>query len=232
MNSDPYEEIAEGYYLKAMTEGWGVQRFWHRHKFDQISARIPDNQDITILDVGCGPGGFFSQHKKKAKEKIGVDFAKSQINYARTIMPQIKWVCADVEKAKLPKADFVVFSEVLEHLPKGTKIFEGIRKVLKKNGKLILTTPNYSSFWPFFEKLWDVVSPVKYEEQHINPQTPNTLKNLVESSGFRLVELKTLFLFTPFAALLSNKLAMKLTSIEQKIIGRKGYIMIAVCEKK
>ncbi len=229
---DPYEAIPEGYYLKVMTEGWRVQRFWHRHKFSEISARIPDDPNITILDVGCGPGGFFYQHRKKAKVKIGVDFAKSQIKYAKKVMPDVKWVCANVEKAGLPKADYVVFSEVLEHLSPKTKILKSIHNVLKKNGKLILTTPNYASLWPFIEKMWDMVSPVKYEEQHINPQTPKTLKKLVESSGFRLTELKTIFLFTPFVAFISDDLAMRLANLERKMTGPLGCVMIAVCEKK
>jgi len=228
---DPYSSIPPGYYLKVMTEGWRVQRFWHIHKFSLISALIPDDPKITIMDVGCGPGSFFYQHKKKG-EKIGIDFAKSQISYAKKIMPDVRWICANVESANLPKADYVVFSEVLEHLPPNTEILKKINGVMKKGGKLILTTPNYSSLWPVIEKLWDLASPVKYEEQHINPQTPMTLKKEIESSGFKLIDLKTMFLFTPFVAFISDKLALKLSSIEQKIIGKMGYVMIAVCEKR
>jgi 2-polyprenyl-3-methyl-5-hydroxy-6-metoxy-1,4-benzoquinol methylase len=214
-----------------MTEGWRVQRFWHVHKFALISALIPDDPEITIMDVGCGPGSFFYQHKKRGK-KIGVDFAESQISYAKKVMPDVNWICANVENASLPKADYVVFSEVLEHLPPNTEILKKINGVMKKGGKLIMTTPNYSSLWPVIEKVWDWVSPVKYEEQHINPQTPKTLKKEIESSGFKLIGLKTMFLFTPFVAFISDKLALRLSRIEQKMIGKMGYVMIAVCEKR
>jgi len=228
---DTYAAIPSGYYLKVMTEGWKVQRFWHWHKLSQISIRVPDDPNITMLDLGCGPGSFFFQHTKKG-EKIGIDFAKSQINYAKKVMPETKWICADMEKTELPKADYIIFSEVLEHLKPETQIFKKIHSALNKNGKLILTTPNYSSFWPVIERVWDLVSPVKYEEQHINPQTPRTLKKLIESNGFKLIELRTIFLFTPFVAFISEKLARKLTNFEQKIIGRMGYVMVAVCEKR
>lgn len=228
---DPYSSIPPGYYLKVMSEGWKVQRFWHWHKLSQISMRIPDDSKLTILDLGCGPGSFFFQHEKNGK-RIGVDFAQSQIDYARKMMPSAKWICMDVEKEELPKADYIVFSEVLEHLQPDTQVFKKIYSALNKNGKLILTTPNYSSFWPIIEKAWDLVSPVKYDEQHINPQTPKKLKKLIESNGFRLTELKTIFLFTPFVAFVSEKLAQKLTIFEQKIVGKLGYVMIAVCEKK
>jgi hypothetical protein len=82
------------------------------------------------------------------------------------------------------------------------------------------------------EKFWDLISPVKYHEQHINPQIPGKLKRLVESQGFKLISMGTIFLFTPFVALISDKLAYKLSFIEKKIIGNLGCIVLAVFEKK
>jgi 2-polyprenyl-3-methyl-5-hydroxy-6-metoxy-1,4-benzoquinol methylase len=227
---DVYDSIPEGYYLKVMNGGWSLQRFWHTYHFAQISARIPDDPHIKLVDLGSGPGAFFYQHKKRAK-KVGIDFAQSQINYVKKIMPGAKWISGDIEKMRLPKADYVVMTQVLEHLPPDTKILRHIFNSLNDNGRVIITTPNYKSLWPVVEWFWERVSPVKYEEQHINPQTLKSLRKKAEESGFCVVEMKTLFLFTPFVALASSKLAHALAPFEEKIIGKMGMILIAVLEK-
>ncbi len=227
---DIYDSIPEGYYLKVMTEGGNLQRFWHQYHFSQISARIPENPALTVLDLGSGPGAFFFQHKKRAK-KIGIDVAQSQIDYVKKIMPDVKWICSDIENCELPKADYVILSQVLEHLNPDTKIMQNIYKALRKGGKLIITTPNYRSMWPIVEHMWEFISPVKYEEQHINPQTLASLKKLGETNGFKLIEMKTLFLFTPFIALISYGLAKKLVKLEKEITGKFGLIILAIFEK-
>lgn len=227
---DVYDSIPEGYYLKVMNQGCSLQRFWHVYHFAQVSARIPDDPYMVLVDLGSGPGAFFYQHKKRAV-KIGVDFAHSQINYVKKIMPDVKWLHGDMEKMQLPKADYVVMTQVLEHLPPDTKILQHIFNALNKKGRAIITTPNYKSLWPIVEWLWERVSPVKYEEQHINPQTLKSFKKIAEESGFRIVEMKTLFLFTPFIALASAKLAQVLAPFEEKVIGKMGLVLIAVLEK-
>jgi 2-polyprenyl-3-methyl-5-hydroxy-6-metoxy-1,4-benzoquinol methylase len=90
--------------------------------------------------VGCGSGNFFFQHKKLAGKRIGIDFAESQIEYARRSMPDVEWICTNIEKAELPKSDYVVFSEVLEHLSSKTKAIKKIHESLARHGKLIITT--------------------------------------------------------------------------------------------
>lgn len=227
---DIYNSIPEGYYLKVMTKGSSLQRFWHSYHFSQVSAQIPDDPRITLVDLGSGPGSFFFQHKKRAR-KIGFDVAKSQIKYVKRILPGVRWVCADIEKVNLPKTDYIVMTQVLEHLQPGTEILRNIYRALKKNGRAIITTPNNKSLWPIIEKLWELISPVKYEEQHINMQTIASLKKSAEECGFRVVSTKTLFLFTPFVALLSSSLAKRLIRFEEKIIGRSGLVILVVLEK-
>lgn len=156
-----YDDIPGGYYLNAMLYGYPVQRFWHKSKLAEISKYIPDNPNITLLDLGCGA-----------------------------------------------------------HI------------TLNNDGKLILTTPNYSSFWWLIEHLWRLVSPIKYKEHHINMFTLSRLRKFVNMAGFKIKELKTLFLITPFIALFSEALAQKLLPYEQKIIGQFGLIIFAVLEKQ
>lgn len=49
--------------------------------------------------------------------------------------------------------DCVISGEVLEHLENPSKFLKEIKRILKNNGKLIITTPNYFSLWPIIEYL-------------------------------------------------------------------------------
>lgn len=226
-----YDDIPAGYYLERMRNGPSVQRFFHTQELAKISSHIPDNHKITILDLGCGPGSFFFQHRKRCR-KIGIDMSPAQIRYARRLMPRNTWICADIEETPLPAADFIILSEVLEHLSPETRLLRKAKDALRKGGRLIITTPNYASAWPLIERVWDLISPIKYKHQHINPQTPATLRQRAEAEGLRLVEMKTLFPFTLFIACVSQWLAGKLLRVEERFFRGKGLIIFAVFERK
>ena len=57
-------------------------------------------------------------------------------------------------------------SQLLE-LSEKKKLIKEIYRVLKPNGKLIITTPNYQSAWILVEKIVNLLGEVKYQEQHI-----------------------------------------------------------------
>ncbi len=45
------------------------------------------------------------------------------------------------------KYDFVICSEIIEHIPNDLLALERIRALLKKGGRVLVTTPSESSFW-------------------------------------------------------------------------------------
>lgn len=231
MSEFDYESIDPGYYHKAMLRGSKGQRFWHKQKFIQAAEYIP-NAQVTVLDIGCGPGSFFyilRKQNKKAK-LIGTDLIPKQVKYAKTVEPSARWLAADATKlpVKAKSIDFTTMLEVIEHIPRSVehKILLQIRKVLKKNGKLILTTPNYLSLWPIIEWIWNKLSPVSYEHQHINKKTIRSMTKSLRQAGFKVKKVKTFFIFSPFVAVLSPKFAVWLMKIEQKILPRFGSVII------
>ena len=79
-----------------------------------------------------------------------------------------------MKKGKIPFKskyfDSISLLEIIEHLSDRdiSKILNESYRVLKENGKLFITTPNYYSFWPILEFIINQFSDVSYEEQHIN----------------------------------------------------------------
>ena len=66
--------------------------------------------------------------------------------------------------------DSVSMIELIEHIDNKdlTYLLKECSRVLKKNGKVYLSTPNYLSLWPLLEFFLNKISPVNYKHEHIN----------------------------------------------------------------
>lgn len=91
--------------------------------------------------------------------------------------------CADVETMDLGRQfDTIVAGELIEHLENPGLCLRNIRRHLKPEGQLVLTTPN-----PFYKaqswKIWRYGRPSVHED-HMNWQDPATLMQLLMRTGF------------------------------------------------
>lgn len=225
-----YDSIPEGYYHKAMVEGTNIQRFWHKNKYKEVLARVKLSGKESVLDLGCGPGTLLSLLPKRYRLAVGLDIAEKQINYARKKFNGIFWMVGRIEELKFkPESfDYVFIIEVLEHLPleQVKSTLKSVKRIMKKNGGLIITTPNNHSLWPLIEWLWNKVSEIKYQEQHITKFNRKETTKLLDEIGFKVVDCRTIFVVSPFIALLSPKLAEKILELEKKVFKRLGAIQI------
>jgi 2-polyprenyl-3-methyl-5-hydroxy-6-metoxy-1,4-benzoquinol methylase len=98
---------------------------------------------LNVLDLGCGAGNISSALLKHDIKVFGMDMDIAKLKEAR-----IKGIFATQANlmGSLPvksKCFDVVFAgEIIEHLIDTDYFLEEIHRVLKRSGKLILTTPN------------------------------------------------------------------------------------------
>lgn len=114
------------------------------HRLVKIIKIIMDNKPNKILDIGCGDGLLLSNIKNVLPEAdlYGIDVYDTKIK-------EIQIMASDITQGvpyKKNKFDCVVLGEVIEHLPDPDFILKEIRRVLKRNGILILSTPNLVSW--------------------------------------------------------------------------------------
>lgn len=230
-----YDAIEPGYYDSVYEQGKGAQWFWHHHRFLNVFRGLPPS-GARLLDVGCGPGTFVGHFSEGYKEAVGIDLAVAQIEYAskRHGATTRHFKAADI--AMVPDIgyfDSVVSIEVIEHLPlAATQDFLKLcLKLLRPGGTLVLTTPNYRSFWPVIEWVLSKAGPVDYVEQHINRFTKARLERELEQAGFLVSKLSTFFLISPFLAAVSTKLATTIERLEQKLLPSLGVELLAVAQK-
>jgi SAM-dependent methyltransferase len=117
-----------------------------------LKGRGPASGPIPIIvDLGCGSGLAISPREGEVSKArvFGLDIAKSALELAsqRGILP----IQASLEAPSLPfrsgVADVVILSEVIEHLIDTDHVLEEVRRILRPDGELVLTTPNLAAWF-------------------------------------------------------------------------------------
>jgi 2-polyprenyl-3-methyl-5-hydroxy-6-metoxy-1,4-benzoquinol methylase len=112
---------------------------------DQVKNTLNPFNGQAILDVGCGDGRLCYQIKNENCKIVGVDYSERAISFARAFNPSVDFYVQDIENLNLPlKYDVVILMEIIEHFipAKIPVILSNIQKVLKDDGKLIITVPS------------------------------------------------------------------------------------------
>lgn len=238
MNFD-YDSIPPGYYFEAMLKGIRPQRFWHEEKFREVIDSLPDATG-KLLDVGCAAGSltFLAASLRPNIEVTGVDVSASQVAFANSniasLAPKSKFIAISATDLPFPNNSFdmVTSVELIEHLnsSENARLVAEVFRVLRPGGYWIVTTPNYRSFWPFLEVALNIWSPVKYNEQHLTLFHKQTLLKHLNDSGWKVEAIRTFFVFSPFVAWISRRIAKRLHSLE-KAFNLPGSLLIARAKK-
>ena len=106
----------------------------------------------VVLDAACGSGYGSWEMSTVAQKVTGVDICEESIEYAKEkyVADNLEYVVGSI--ANLPfqneQFDVVVSFETIEHVDEVTQnlFLKEIRRVLKKDGLLIMSTPNKKTF--------------------------------------------------------------------------------------
>lgn len=101
----------------------------------------------TVVDLGCGSGYGSNLIKSSgARTVYGIDIDKDAITYAEKnyALEGIHFIQNPAEKTGLPdnSVDVVITFETIEHVDNAETLITEIRRILKRNGICILSTPN------------------------------------------------------------------------------------------
>jgi SAM-dependent methyltransferase len=139
-----------------------------------------------VLDFGCGAGRFLRVIEEAGAQAVGVEIARAAVERARENVPG-----ADVrllDDGSIPlghgEVDLVWCSEVLEHIPDVAHALLEMRRVLKPDGRLLLTVPfhgrarNVLIALTRFERHFDPLG------QHVRFFTRRSLRSTLDHAGF------------------------------------------------
>jgi trans-aconitate 2-methyltransferase len=147
------------------------------------------NAQSNVLEIGCGIGTVSSLILNTVTEGkfVGVDISSGSIEEARKInkhRPNAEFIVSDMSDFAHPaKFDYIVFPDVLEHIPveNHRAIFHAVREVSASDPKIHINIPA-----PAFQEWLRRTAP---EKMQIIDQTLS-LSRLIHdasSSGFELI---------------------------------------------
>lgn len=128
-------------YWQARSESAGVQP-----RFPIMADRIKEGS--SVLDIGCGDGTFLSYLKsKKQVDEYGIDISQIAVERAliKGVEAQTQTLDEMLSETKEQKYDYVVASEVIEHIPDPEVFVEKAWSLTHKS--LLITFPNIA-YWP------------------------------------------------------------------------------------
>jgi SAM-dependent methyltransferase len=119
----------------------------------RVLALAPDLAGRRVLDVGCGQGELLRAIADRVDCALtGVDFAIRRLRGLDDLGAHARLVAHDLARP-LPFADHafdVAFcTETLEHLKRPDLALAEIRRVLAPGGRLVLSVPNATGFFPW-----------------------------------------------------------------------------------
>jgi ubiquinone biosynthesis O-methyltransferase len=128
-----------------------VNNPWHK----LVKNFINDGNFLSgkkVLEIACGRGGFscwLAQQNFRPSLLSAADFSKTAIGigklFAQKNNLKIDWQLCDIQNLahRDESFDVVISCETIEHVPEPKKVVAELTRVLKPEGKLILTCPNY-----------------------------------------------------------------------------------------
>ena len=98
-----------------------------------------------VLDCACGSGYGSEILSKKANKVIGIDLDKTTIDFANKYYKndKISFIEEDLYTIDFPEDSFdvIISLETLEHIKDSYLYLEKIKKMIKKGGVAVLSTP-------------------------------------------------------------------------------------------
>lgn len=166
----------------------GLEALVRKNRANQLTSF---KKNGTVLDVGCGRGLFL-----KFAADLGYDAWGTESLWRRlssSSLKKVKIIFKNLKDCHFPDQffDVVTFWHSLEHLPSPSRSLEETKRILKKDGLLILEVPNIDSLSArVFGKHWLHLD----LPRHLYHFSPSTLKAFLESHGFKIVRVQRLSL--------------------------------------
>jgi cyclopropane fatty-acyl-phospholipid synthase-like methyltransferase len=156
------------------------------------------DKNINILDFGCGEGALSQRLKDLGFNNIvSVDINAKDFK-ATTEFKQLNFNQTDIVKQfiydNIERFDLVLGIEVIEHIENHWEYIKNLKKMVKKNGYILISTPNITSWLSRFHFLFTgrlhqfMENDLSYG--HINPISLWQLKYIFKNEDIKFISLK------------------------------------------
>lgn len=222
-----------------------TRRWLHCTRRDWIIDKIRSHakrESGRAIEVGFGAGVYLPTLAECFSHVVATDLDQAHLDHAQPLQtryPNLELIADDITDSRLPAGtfDFVLFSEVLEHIPGTPRVLAGIHRLLKPGGFVLLSTPQRYSLMEFACKVAFLPGVIKlvrkiynepvFETGHINLSTAKGLQASLTQAGFTIREQFKSSLYIPLLAEFGGQTGLRVAQwIEERI--RRGPLSFAL----
>lgn len=176
-----------------------VRKYTHHRKYLLVKKNTDGN---AILDIGCATGEFLNEFKKRGWTTQGVEPSKKAQYFARENYGiEVNDECA-VDDFPTNSFDVITMWHVLEHVANLQERILQIKRILKKNGILIIAVPNsnapdakiYENYWAAYDV-----------PRHLYHFSKSSIRALFKKYNFEIQEVLPMRLDAFYVSILSEK---------------------------
>lgn len=175
----PYARVGQGSFLRRLDVAFGIGKRCRAVNHLRTSGRI--------LDIGCASGHFLLSMKALGWETYGVELNEYAAHRAKEHGLEV--FCGEVEAAQFERDTFDVVTlwDVIEHLHSPKSTLSEINRILKKDGLLVVSTPDVGSLDAnIFGRYWAGLD----SPRHLFLFSAQTLSLLLQELGFEILQSK------------------------------------------
>ena len=158
-----------------------------------------------VVDLGCGSGQLLRDLSEQFEQRIGLDVSRRRLEeMANGITDGWDFREADLNGV-FPlldaSADVVIANQVIEHIIDPVKFCQEIHRVLKPEGRCVITTPNIRYLKNIAHLLFSGYGPRTaggntldgaWDDGHVHYFTHKDLHEIFQHAGFRQVSSQAL----------------------------------------
>lgn len=194
------EKYLDEYDLAAHFGEWEARkRLLYDRRLRALAAPAPDRR--RLCDVGSGDGQFLKAAAESGWQPFGIELNPPAARRCRERGFEVaEGTIEELDDLPWHSFDVVTSWDVLEHTPTPREFVRRIRRLVKDDGRVVITTLNVASLAYYVYRLeWSMVC-----DDHFTYWNRRSLSTLVESEGFSVASCSTFGLGRDFVSFLDR----------------------------